>query len=68
MDKIEKILERMGRIDYTTEHGLIDKDYAIAYNDALEWVLDVIFDFQMPIGVADDPAYRRSKETVIKNE
>jgi len=65
MDKIEKILERMTQMDYTAEHGKVSKDYAYAYHDALEWVLDVIFDFQMPIGVADDPAYRGSKESTI---
>ena len=52
VEKIEKILERMTQIDYTAEHGKMKRDYAFAYNDALEWVLDVIFDFQMPIGVA----------------
>ena len=52
VEQIEKILERMTQIDYTAVHGKMNKDYAFAYNDALEWVLDVVFDFQMPIGVA----------------
>lgn len=60
---IEKILERIEQIDYTTEHGLMVKDYAKAYVDALEWVLDVIFDFQMPIGTTS-PVNHRCKESV----
>ena len=58
MDKIKKILDRITQIDYTAEHGKMNKNYAIAYNDALEWVVDVCFDFKMPEGVADDPAYK----------
>ena len=59
---IEKILKRIERIDYTTEHGLMDKEYAVAYNDALEWVLDIVFDFQMPRGTTS-PVNQSSKES-----
>jgi len=55
MEEIEKILERMSRMGYTLEHGKVSRDYVIAYGDALLWVLDVIFDFKMPVGVVDDP-------------
>lgn len=67
MDKIEKILERMTQIDYTAEHGKMNKDYAFAYNDALEWVLDVIFDFKMPVGTTS-PFNQSSNQTAKEVE
>jgi len=62
---IEKILERIEQTDYTAEHGLMKRDYAEAYVDALEWVLDVIFDFQMPTGTTS-PVNQCCKESVKK--
>ncbi len=53
-EKVEKILERIRQIDHTAEHGKMKMDYAIAYIYALEWVLDVIFDFQMAGGTIHD--------------
>ena len=44
-EEIEKILKRIAQMDYTAEHGKVKKDYVIAYNDGLEWVLDNIFNF-----------------------